>query len=128
MLRTVIVSSFSIKISRNSLPSVTPYGAPVLQVLIDCLFTSQAVGEADKKIAELLDKPQRIHDVDDVTLALDVAGPTGSDGVGVGKAATAAVTAAGGTEAVAVTRALLGMGRRILWRLRDGEARKQDGG
>ena len=48
---------------------------------------TQSVGEAGKKIADLLDKPQRIHDVVDVTTQGE--GDAGSSSEGVKAAAVA---------------------------------------
>ena len=61
---------------------------------------TQSVGEAGKKIADLLDKPQRIHDVVDVTTQGE--GGAGGSGEGVKAAAVA-----GGRLLVKLARRML---------------------
>ena len=61
---------------------------------------TQSVGEAGKKIADLLDKPQRIHDVVDVTTQGE--GGAGGSGEGVKSAAVA-----GGRLLVKLSRRML---------------------
>jgi hypothetical protein len=77
---------------------------------------SQAAVDAEGKIAELLDKPQRIHDVDDATLALDGDGPVDGGGGAAVATTEGAHKAEGGIGAVVASRAVLGMSRRAIWR------------